>query len=425
MQEVLNEVAAGGASESSDFSLRAKAVSVMNIGAKPLGHLKRISSGAFNVVKAMEDGSVSAGPTVGAPAWRLLLMVLLAMESIAVPYRAAFDQQGLGNFSLVYGGWWLLDIAVNLLLFWEALASVSSVFATPAGLLRAALSCFSGVKLSRVRLQGRFLLKLVLAFPFEHVLAALIRDHITPNALRWVMLTRLTRIGVIYGILAQWSSHPHLPFTWVALASFAFSLVMVVHLSTCFWFFLCVLDDHNSLAWTSRYGYAPNESSVAAQYTAALYWATQTLFSVGYGDIVAVLRSELAVSIVVSLLGSFLFSFIIGYIQLMQEHLFSSGNVYTEKVALTLDYCKRHGIPQSLLYRISHFFDYCYRVRPFVGEAEILSAMSPSLRAAVVLVMNDAVLARVPLFAALGEEFQVGPKLRGCKAHSPPHPMPE
>jgi hypothetical protein len=115
------------------------------------------------------------------------------------------------------------------------------------------------------------------------------------------------------------------------------------------------------------------------------------------------------VSIVVSLLGSFLFSFIIGYIQLMQEHLFSSGNVYTEKVALTLAYCKRHGIPQSLLYRISHFFDYCYRVRPFVGEAEILSAMSPSLRASVVLVMNDAVLARIPLFAAVGEEFQVGP----------------
>ena len=53
---------------------------------------------------------------------------------------------------------------------------------------------------------------------------------------------------------------------------------------------------------------------------------------------VRVLRSESALSIVVSLLGSFLYAFIIGYIQLMQGHLCSSGNlnVYTEpeKVAL-------------------------------------------------------------------------------------------
>ena len=63
----------------------------------------------------------------------------------------------------------------------------------------------------------------------------------------------------------------------------------------------------------------------------------QTPAGPGDGDMmVAVLRSESALSIVVSLLGSFLYAFIIGYIQLMQGHLCSSGNVYTEpeKVAL-------------------------------------------------------------------------------------------
>jgi voltage-gated potassium channel len=402
----------------SDYALRAQASSVVHIGSQPLARLRRPSehsSEAIDVVDAMESASASShhqNTVVGVSIWRVVLVLALAVESFAVPFRAVFDQQDESEFTILKEHWWLLDVLLCFLLAWHVLVGL---FETPSVVFRS-VEGLKDLRASRAYLRGRFAFDALVALPFEQVLASIIDGSLSGgignHGRRCVMLVRLIRIRIFFDTLSRWSENPKLPFTMFALITFVFSVMLILHLSTCAWFLPSLLCGHASGSWTARYGFDPGHSSVSAQYTAALYWATQTLFLVGYGDVVAVLPSELGVSIVIALVGSIMFSFIIANVQLMQEHFFSSAGVYHTKVALTFDYCERHGIPESLKHRIRNFFEYCYRVRPFVDEADLLSAMSPSLRAGVVLVMNGAILSRIPVFVALGEGFQTAMAMR-------------
>lgn len=70
------------------------------------------------------------------------------------------------------------------------------------------------------------------------------------------------------------------------LTIFFFAVILCVHLVGCLWIMVAQLNDYGPDTWVTRIGLAdaPNEEL----YEAAIYWAIQTLLTVGYGDIPAV-----------------------------------------------------------------------------------------------------------------------------------------
>ena len=66
------------------------------------------------------------------------------------------------------------------------------------------------------------------------------------------------------------------------LISFLFGVITCVHIVGCFWFYLARLDDVNSNTLVARLE-LENESN-ASLYLTSIYWAFQTLLTVGYGD---------------------------------------------------------------------------------------------------------------------------------------------
>jgi voltage-gated potassium channel Kch len=54
------------------------------------------------------------------------------------------------------------------------------------------------------------------------------------------------------------------------------------------------------------------DSSNSEVYLAAIYWAIQTLLTVGYGDIPAVTTEEMVVAVCWMILGGFFYTFTIG-----------------------------------------------------------------------------------------------------------------
>jgi len=50
----------------------------------------------------------------------------------------------------------------------------------------------------------------------------------------------------------------------------------------CFWFLAASLEDNMYLTWVGERGLI--DSSMGYQYLNAIYWATQTITTVGYGD---------------------------------------------------------------------------------------------------------------------------------------------
>ena len=96
----------------------------------------------------------------------------------------------------------------------------------------------------------------------------------------------------------------------VKMIMVAVSVMFLVHLIGCFWFLQAKLSDFNPDTWVIRFGFMDSDSSV--QYLASVYWALQTLTTVGFGDINAYTVTEKITAIVWMISGIGFYSFTIG-----------------------------------------------------------------------------------------------------------------
>lgn len=86
--------------------------------------------------------------------------------------------------------------------------------------------------------------------------------------------------------------------------------VLVTHIFACFWFLCAKFNDLGPDTWVWSKGLIDEPQII--QYLWAMHWATQTVTTVGYGDIGANASSEILLSLVWMLVGVVFYSFIIG-----------------------------------------------------------------------------------------------------------------
>jgi hypothetical protein len=88
------------------------------------------------------------------------------------------------------------------------------------------------------------------------------------------------------------------------------SAVVVTHIFACFWYLCARFDDLAYGTWVYNKGIVDEDNFV--KYLYAMHWATQTVTTVGYGDVPAHSTQELLLSFVWMLVGVGFYSFIIG-----------------------------------------------------------------------------------------------------------------
>ena len=86
--------------------------------------------------------------------------------------------------------------------------------------------------------------------------------------------------------------------------------VLLTHIFACFWFLTAKFHNFSDETWVARLGLRGQEAIV--HYVWALHWATQTITTVGYGDIPAFSNTEIIFSFIWMLVGVAFYSFIIG-----------------------------------------------------------------------------------------------------------------
>jgi len=86
--------------------------------------------------------------------------------------------------------------------------------------------------------------------------------------------------------------------------------LLLTHVFACFWFLTAKFYNFSDDTWVSRIGIRGSEPSV--MYIWSLHWATQTITTVGYGDIPAFTNTEIVFSFIWMLIGVVFYSFIIG-----------------------------------------------------------------------------------------------------------------
>ena len=101
------------------------------------------------------------------------------------------------------------------------------------------------------------------------------------------------------------------------------SVVFLTHVSACFWFLQAKLDNFEPDTWPVRKGLVDEDMLI--QYSVAVYWAFQTLTTVGFGDVSGVTSTERIFAICWMLLGVAMYSYAIGNMTNMIASMDSSN----------------------------------------------------------------------------------------------------
>ena len=160
---------------------------------------------------------------------------------------------------------------------------------------------------------------IVSAFPFFTLARLLnIRYTVTILAIRLLkiikMMRVLSKIPIVKYLkysrlnwIARWISDHNLRM----IQSFVIA-IFSVHVAGCFWFLSSRFDDFNPKTWVYRKGLVDN--TPFWQYSNSMYWAIQTLVTVGYGDYPARTYPELIMCLVWMAFGVNFYSFLVGSI---------------------------------------------------------------------------------------------------------------
>jgi hypothetical protein len=88
------------------------------------------------------------------------------------------------------------------------------------------------------------------------------------------------------------------------------SALVITHIFACFFFLTSKIDEFSPSTWVWRKGLLDTKPEI--QYLYALYWSSQTVITVGYGDIGSFTALEMLLSLFWMLFGVGFYSFIIG-----------------------------------------------------------------------------------------------------------------
>jgi len=89
-----------------------------------------------------------------------------------------------------------------------------------------------------------------------------------------------------------------------------FLAFFLVHIFACIFFLAAKMNEFTVDTWVNQKGML--DSSMEMKYVYSLYWAFQTLTTVGYGDFGAYNTGEIAITCVWMFLGVAFYSFVVG-----------------------------------------------------------------------------------------------------------------
>eukprot|EP00753_Platysulcus_tardus_P006023 PLAT139.1.p1 GENE.PLAT139.1~~PLAT139.1.p1 ORF type:complete len:2901 (+),score=1538.69 PLAT139.1:33-8735(+) len=183
-------------------------------------------------------------------------------------------------------------------------------------------------------------------------------------------------------------------------------MAVTSHLCACGFLFVTraecgwALDDCAGGSWAAL-EFFPSQS-LLRQYVRSYYWASVTLVTVGFGDIVPLTVPQMLFTAATMLLGAYLiartvafFSFIFGFK--------SEAAMRFETLADDVQqYCRARQLPAGLRERIEGYFEYLWTAHRGIDEAAVMAGLPAQLRSESLEFLQGDGLSKIPFLAPFG-----------------------
>ncbi len=200
-------------------------------------------------------------------------------------------------------------------------------------------------------------------------------------------LVKLARVGQL---MREWRQRAVKRSTWLRLAFFAYWILLSMHWIACGWLALRGM---------------PSAAKPSSAYLSALYWTVQTFATVGYGDQPPTNDAQILYAIAVMILGAAMYGYMIGNIASILANIDPAKVQHLERIEKLTAFMNYRSIPPEMQQRIRDYYSYLWNKRLSFDEAEVISALPPSLSTEISLFLKRDFIQRVPIFQGASEEF--------------------
>lgn len=135
----------------------------------------------------------------------------------------------------------------------------------------------------------------------------------------------------------------------------AVTMLFIVHLISCFWFLMASFSDNNPYTWVGNYEI--DDEPAIYQYVTSVYWAYQTLTTVGCGDIRAFNTLERCFSLLWMIFAVGFYSYIIGNLESIINMNEQKNQELQAKLNTLTDFASRNKLPEWLINKIKRFLE--------------------------------------------------------------------
>lgn len=323
--------------------------------------------------------------------WNIIVLGLLLYSFVVVPYTVAF----------VDGAtiWDQVDIAVDVLFLLDILITLNTALPGPHKSLIVSRS-----EIFKAYLRGMLLLDLLSIFPFDKLeidnsgANNLVRFGRLAKFVRLVRGTKLIRLVKYFSKSDSMQKLAELLEMYsgiTRLITTMYSVLLLVHLAACLWYFSAKLSNFSPDTWVVRRGIQDSDPFVL--YLSSFYWAVTTLATVGFGDIYARTEIEMCICMAWMMFGVGFYSVIVGTLSSMLTSLDTKDLIINEKLQAVELYAKDTHLPENLLKAITHEIRQSAEIATLdeYQRYTLISQLSKPLRLALALEMFDCAASKV------------------------------
>jgi hyperpolarization activated cyclic nucleotide-gated potassium channel 1 len=193
---------------------------------------------------------------------------------------------------------------------------------------------------------------------------------------------------------------------------------LLVHLMSCLWYLVAKFQDFSEDAWVAQ-----NElmdSSIGHKYVSSMYWAFQTLTTVGYGDVISITVYERVVSLIWIVFGVIFYSFTIGSLQSIIRSFDSSAQELQMKQNTLQEFSKRVKLPDETKLKIEKFLENNKNNQKQMSEGiELIRDLPAIIRSDLIYEMHGDIISQVKVFQGKDTEFlwRLFPHLKAIRTY--------